>query len=458
MKNIKGWVNIWPWLVLLFAMALPAFAQEPNPGENNGTTVYLPLVPNTRNFVELSGVTYLEMPEQRFGGPVTAATVRTDSFNLQEAYLELSGEVRYANTTYPLRLTGLFYASSLGQPGDKVGELVDTTGNFVILHAALRHNPTPEFFSSNGVASAATEQNVLFLYLLRNGSREVTVIEAAVNQPDLDNLATQLLQVDLKPAALGGDYWQYRLFTAVADATTVEESDQVMAAAVQDSDVRVYAERYNVTPSCWVTYNIRFQAYSSGPSDIGRGAAEFNHELNLLRKWTDSNCALYRKEDSPYRLGAIGNPVNFKTKAYGNGSSVGDVLLRGRYNGVFESTTYPGQVSLEVGITVGVAGVNWSYPLCCTVNVDANSETIYSHPDSSRWTKLTSYIYKDRYLRYVNQRFNAIVQVAWHKGGRAGKPLETIWKVPVYAAYDGSSSLSLKTTISPDTVVSYTSG
>lgn len=392
----------------------------------------------------LSGTTYLEVPTQKLGGPTTSAVLQVDQFQIQSAEVEIIGKMKYDYVSYPIHVSGVFYQSGLGHPGDKVAEARDLTEHFEILHMAVRLDPGSEALQLDRSISGP----VLILYLQRLGTREITVIETPVAQAALQDKVMQLLrQEKYEQASFGLDFWQPKIFEP-----TESGEQSVGLRAAQDNDIREYAEFYWVTGQCWVRYKIRFQAYSNGPDDIGRGSADFNHKLEVLRKWTESNCAFYRKEDSPFFLGKYADPAKAKVKAYGNDSSTGDVFLKGRFNGNFEWKWFPRNVELELGLSYAIASVNWSIPLTHWAEPDKNMEVIYSQTDPDEWTKLAKYTYRDRSLRDTGQYFQAIVQNAYGEGGRYTKTLQARWKVPIYADYGH------RTTCYPETTLNYYSG
>ena len=99
--------------------------------------------------------------------------------------------------------------------------------------------------------------------------------------------------------------------------TLAQQSGGLMQGA-QGADVQAYRER-NERGDCWVDHTIQFQASIGGPGAIGRGGNDFNHQLKVLRKWTESNCESLIREDSQFVLGAYNDPVRVKVKTYGNG-------------------------------------------------------------------------------------------------------------------------------------------
>lgn len=403
----------------------------------------------------MEAVTYLNVPDTMWGGPTVRSTVSISRLTVDHNRFTVAGTVSYGGTSYPFELSGEFYASRLGKPVDKVATAQDLSGNFSVLHLALRYNPDPAARLVNTTARGP----MLFLYLQRTGTREVTLLETELTGKSRSSELANLLKVHLNRGQFGSDYWQPKLFKPFSGPTS-----SVGMAAVQDNDIQSYSEgRYMTGPpnsGCWLEYWIRFQAYANGPSDIYRGASDFNHKLEVLRKWTASNCAFYVSEDSPYVLGKYADPVKVKIKAYGDGSTKGDVLLKGWYNGYFKpKSVLDSNVSISLGLGYMVASVSWSLTLCCTQPVKPDEVYVFSQQDPNQWTKLAQYSYTDRYLPDVGMYFQAIVQNAYGTGARSQRYIQAQWTVPIYADYDDlSTTLYYKTTRYPSTILYYYGG
>ena|GEM_PF-5990572 len=378
----------------------------------------------------LTGITYLEVPETHWGGPTVESQLAVHSVRTEGTRVKLSGQVNYAGEQYPVQIEGQFYASRLGSGGDKVASASDRTGNFRVIHFALRHNPPSE-----ARLYSAAPGPILYLYLQREGTREVTVVEASVNDLRKSSSLMQLLQGNAEDGDFGIDYWQPKLFRPDKSAAT---EDAISIQAGQDTVVAEYTEGvYWVGDhDCWVQPWIRFQASASGPSDIGRSSAHFAHRLEVLDKWTDSNCAFFQIDDSPYVLGKYADPVSVKIMAYSNGSDEGDVLLKGRYNGYSQQKTLlADRVSTSLGLGFEAAAINWSHPLCCWTDVGQGEDYIFG-TDSGEWAKLAEYTFTDRYLPAEGMYFQVTVQNAWGTGPRSERHLTARWTVPIYADYD----------------------
>jgi hypothetical protein len=322
---------------------------------------------------------------------------------------------------------------------------------------------------------------VLFLYLQRNGTREVTFIEQPIAEgvPELSARAQADQDQQEQPAPFASDYWMQSLFqpteqrfqevddpqhtdTAEGDVSsaTAGPGDPVPMFAVQNSKTVVFTQRYDVgVNGCWVEYRIQYQLYVGGPAGIGTYSGDFNHELSLVSKATDSNCLFYVKNDSPFVLGAYDNPIHARIKTYGNGTSEGDVMLKGKYNAEkSQRKIWPyGEVSVSLGLDLRVASVEWTLPICCEANVPATDWKIFSSPDPSKWTKLADFTFRDRALWYKGERFIVIVQVAYGSGKNKAKPISAQWTVPIYIVGE-FNHVSYVTTDSSIVEVLYASG
>ena len=414
-----------------------------------------------KSAIRLKATTYLQMPATTWGGATTSADLIVDRVQSHGTAIGIEGSVTYDGRSCPIDLSGTAFDSGLGGSRNKVAELTDSTGDFTVLQFALRQDPNDDF----SALGKHVEGPGLYLYLLRNGTREATLIEVPIVRSGLREALLPLLSLELPQATFTLDYWSQRLFQPF-DGTS---GGGVTPYAVQDAIVGEYNEFYSLVNGCWVEYRIRYLAYANGPSDIARDDGQFNHMLELptenkyyddygrMGKFTDSNCSLYQSSDSPYQIGEYSDPVNVKIKTFGNGTDSGDVLLYGRYTGNYTRKSSYGQVSLSLGIDTEIASVTWSKTLCCQTGVDDYSEVIYSQGDPNDWTKLASYAYTDRELKNEGEHFDAYVQNAWGVGARAdNKTIEARWTIPIYQ-YDINGT-HYKTTQTKYTFLFYTSG
>jgi len=396
----------------------------------------------------IPGQTYTALPETGLGGPTTPARLDVGQLAVSTDEILMDGVVTYEGITLPFGLRGKPFSSRLGAEGDIVGSLRDERGNFKVVHFSIRENPGCAALTDGGRQSG----RILTLYLLRENTREFTVFErpiATVTRSSIPNA----LELGLDQGHFGADFWHPKVFRPVRSGT-------IGILAEQDSDVRDYSEWYDLGNGCWVDYKISIGAYANSPSDIARGSADFNSKLEVIDKWTESNCPFYETDDSPYVLGKYADPVEVRTKTYGNDSDKGDVLLKGRYNGYYVTKTgFFDKVEIGVGVELKVASVGWSHPIGDWQDVVQDEEYIFSNYDPDHWVKTAEYLYKDRYLPDAGRYFQAIVQNAWGAGARSERTFSTRWVVPIYADYDDmSSTLYYQTTYYMYTYLTYWSG
>ncbi len=401
----------------------------------------------------LQGTTYLDVPSQTIGGPTVRAELRVDQVNVAAADLALQGQVSYKGQSYPLQVKATFHKSRLGTPSDKVAEASDATGNFNVTHLAVRQDPPAEALMVNDGAKGPT----LLLYLQRIGSREFTFIEVPIQQQEFVSTLVPLLEQQLEVGDFTLDYWSLSILDPVSASSN--PPGDVGIEAVQDTEDQYYSYTESLGNGCDVTYWIYFWAYSNGPSDILTTSADYNHELKVINKWTDSNCAFYRTDDSQFQLGNYGDEASVKIRAYGDGTSTGDVLLKGRFTGSYEQEVLS-PVEITVSFTLGWkwAGLDFSATLCCPDDMTKDVELPFSHSDPDDWTKLTEYEYGHKVLRDENQRFLAVVQLSWGTGGRFEKTHEARWTVPIYENLGILGVFYSGTTLFPHTVLPYMSG
>jgi hypothetical protein len=395
-----------------------------------------------------TGRTYLVAPRTQLGGPTTSARIQVDKLLLENATLDMQGKVSYDDQSHPIHLSGTFYQSRIGHPSDKVAAASDLTGTFQVVHLAIRHNPASDFLLVNQTARGP----VLFLYLLRNETREVTLFEIPARELAQQGVS-ELLNAAQESGHFASDFWAHKLFEPV------EAGEDPRVQFVEDTDPRTYSETYQQTPSCSLTYKISFQAYMSGPSGIGIGDGEFNHELKITRKWTESNCPVYVEEDSPFVIGTYDDPVTVLLRASGDGTNYGDVYLKGRYGGTHTTkASFPASVSVRVGVTAfKFFSLSGNLTLCCPQNQTKGIDIFY--PQGSEWAKRAEHTYDDRYLPSVNNNFTAVAQVAWGVGSYGLRETRAEWYAPVYADWDDlSPTLYYRATYYPTTSVYYYSG
>jgi hypothetical protein len=423
----------------------------------------------------IHGVTYLNLPETAWGGPTTPASLEVTDLDATDGEVQLMGTVQYDGMTYPVHISGTFHASELAA-ADRVATAKDLNGNFTVIQMAMRRNPPREIF----VAEDPPQGPVFFLYLQRTDTREVTVIEAPVKELAAGNLHELLAAVKAK-GHLTADYWPQKLFapTSMGERTEDEASiqvvgqttgqsltamsefddDEISMQAVGNTEYQMHWETYQVIPGCDITYWILIQALSNGPSDIGRSAADFNHKLTIVGKWTTSNCAFYASQTSPFIVGSPDGPVKVMAKVWGDSISAGDVFLSGKWDGSFtEQIWNQASVSFSVGLSVYFAAITAEIPLSATISESKSTTYVYPAEKPARWTKRVRHFYSGRYLVNVNDNFTFLTQVAWAVGPRGTKELRTKWVIPVYSETGVGGAHRLRATYRKSTRMFYISG
>ncbi|MBM7842091.1 hypothetical protein [Herpetosiphon giganteus] len=265
--------------------------------------------------IVVTGTTYLNVPLTELGGITTTATMTITSLVVYDEYVDLAGQVRYANTTLPFALTGDLYNSSLGTPGDIVAELQDTTRTFDSLYFAVRQEPLgPQ------TNPTITNEN-LSLYIQRNGTREATVIDLG-----LDNTLNALLSpvfelASLEDADYGSDYWFGKLIEG--DDSTVE--------AMGDPNENVWKwTRRIVHKDCTLLQQLKFGVVVEAPEvDILGGSGDFATQIEVLesitdgyvtpgQNWPADSCDMYDEDSAGVTLGSRDDPVSVKFASSGN--------------------------------------------------------------------------------------------------------------------------------------------
>ena len=241
----------------------------------------------------------------------------------------------------------------------------------------------------------------------------------------------------------------------IPSLTPAQQSSGLMQGA-HGADVQEYRDR-DERGDCWVDHTIQFQTSIGGPGAIGRGGSDFNHQLKVLRKWTESNCESLIREDSQFVLGAYDDPVRVKIKTYGNGLSDGDVMLKGRYGGDFQKKRSADPVMLRLGLGLEGADLDWDDPLCCEIDMHKSSGMIFNQGKPDTWAKMVEFGFDDRALWYPEESFHVIVQTAYGSGKADSKPMEAQWTIPIYRV-GAFNRVSYVTTLYPIVTAYYESG
>lgn len=151
--------------------------------------------------IDISGVTYLNLPDNGYGGITTTAALTINSMTVYDDYLDLNGTVRYGTDILSFDLTGNLYHSMIGHANDKVSSLIDKTNTIDSI-----------YFSANELSPESFNFEHFNLYIQRKNTREVTFIDAPFI-PQLESIINTILGVKAQYGQeYDIDYWMNSLF------------------------------------------------------------------------------------------------------------------------------------------------------------------------------------------------------------------------------------------------------
>ncbi len=377
----------------------------------------------------LSGRTFLDMPQDRFGGTIVSSTLALTSFSVENGILDLSGTVSYGLSHYPVHVTGELYASRQSSGIWTASKTTETTGNFIVLHVGLTQERTHLL---SGIIDKAGTDPVLVIYLERQGTREISFFETNAN------ILSQSVASDTA-AEWTDDAWQMQVFQPVAGTEYCGSVSMIMGPGTDSSSV-TFHEQYPYDDYSTITYYMLLTASANCPANIAQGSADFNHLLAIRRKWTVLSYAPGVEEPgSPFEVGSFADPVTFDAWAPGNddlANPVGDYFLHSIFTGSYSRRVTPASVTVGVGLAVGkwVSG-SASLTLSSWRSPYESDLTIYLPPfvPEGQFAKRINYRFFDRCLVNELHQFQVVPQVAWGVGSSYNKVLSAVWTIPVYA-------------------------
>lgn len=201
----------------------------------------------------------------------------------------------------------------------------------------------------------------------------------------------------------------------------------------------LYSETYPANSSCNLTYQLEGEYYTDADAQITKGNfGKANYTLGIVNKWTDSDCAFYQSDTSPFGIGTQNDPVELMSLTDGY-----DEYGYLDYGGVY---TKLGSGSYHVSIGVGVSaygvslGASYSYTFSKDGTISPPVDLKYmaesnGYNDPVHKFGLTR---KDLILTQEMDHFAATSDIKGMKTG--SKTLDTHWNFVISAKYDGSSS------------------
>lgn len=196
-----------------------------------------------------------------------------------------------------------------------------------------------------------------------------------------------------------------------------------------------------------VTHAIVVEALAQGPRDIGRGGADFIHELRLSGMHTEAGCRILTRARPPLVLGGPGDPVRLTSVAEGGGTSTPDVMLHAEHQGRYLLDPFGGDHA-EVAYGTGDA--------LRRQRVLGRSSVIAVMPPG-QWATEFRHAFTGSRLAAPDQYYLVSLDVAWHHGEPGQRLLRARWEVPVYAVGPRRTPV-YRTTLRLETEFPYRSG
>ncbi len=296
-----------------------------------------------QNFPALSGVTYLNMPEKRFGGKTTQCKLAITNFNLNKNKFSLSGIVLYSNRNYPLNIEGTLYKSRIGK-NNFVALAKDTTNTFDVLHFSILFNPDVHFLVTKKMRNTVSELKqretgtlnskllpVITVYLKRKNTREVSFIEgsliALIKSSESKSLRDSFLKMSA-PASIktsangpfGTDIYVQKILKPYKITRLSKYVSVTNGAGVTKKLEKIYEENYTSSLGN-VTLHMSYVLLLTGPSGTMLIPQRTdNDRIELKSNYTISNADGYNRiiHNNPFSLGKPSNPVEIDDQLLSN--------------------------------------------------------------------------------------------------------------------------------------------
>jgi hypothetical protein len=432
---------------------------------------------STRDMDVLTGKTYLNLPEKSFDGPTEQSNITINNFVVNESNVSLIGQVTYGGKTYPINLEGPLHQDLLYRKAVS-GSIKDLTRTFKVVYFAASELQDEQEKMGFNTINPEVGNKYLQIYLLREGSRELSQFEVNIenlnqeNKEVIETLLAGYSQFDKKGENGEVYIWSQKVFKPQKgkfelffdpNRKNEDDSDWVkvenrstgdfstMGAGLGDNGFHehydstdggynfFYSETYAVNSSCDLTYQMEAQYYTDADAQIIKGNfGTANYSIGIKNKWTDSNCALYVSDTSPFGIGTDSDPVHMVSRTDGY-DEYGFLDYGGYY-------TKLGSGEFNVAIGVGVSaygtqlGLNYTYTF--------TKEGVISPPVDLKYMA-ESEGYDDPVHKFGLVRKELILTDEQHhfahkadlKGMTTGsKTLDTKWNIVISAKYDGSFS------------------
>ncbi|UFJ38883.1 hypothetical protein LOK74_12385 [Brevibacillus humidisoli] len=252
--------------------------------------------------------------------------------SVSKSDVQLTGEIAYSNDErVPFSLSG-----TLGKAEKTddliIGDLVDNSGNFEVIHFGLDRSPDKSIVIDQ---KKRGNKPILKLYLLKQGTRDLTVLEVdvpkSIKYKELfDNVKS------FKQAEYSDQFWYHKIFKPTEakelganEARLVSEEDDVVIASLQnDSETRYYQYSYNIS-GCSIYEDFYVKHYLEGPKEITT-SDEFTSKMYVTHEETWSlDCDSMNSDETGMHIGYYDPTI---IQAY---TEPGDVLRYIQWDGTY---------------------------------------------------------------------------------------------------------------------------
>jgi hypothetical protein len=429
---------------------------------------------HAKDFDVVTGKTYLSLPEKSFDGPTEQSKLTVRNFVVNNSNFNLIGQVTYSGKTYPINLEGTLHEDLMYKEGVS-GTLKDKTGTFQVAYFSVSKLEEESEKMGFNVIDPLVNNKYLQLYLLREGTREFSQFEANIDSLNQNKqVITTLFESQFEKKGEKGEVyiWSQKIFKPQNgefelfydpnrknndknDWVKVEKKPEgdfsTLGAGLGDNGFHEHydsndggynffsSETYAVNSSCNLTYQIGGQYYTDADAKITKGNfGKANYSLGIINKWTDSNCAFYVSDTSPFGIGTKDDPVDLVSRTDGY-----DEYGFLDYGGVY---TKLGSWDYNVSIGVGVS--KYGVQLGLTYTYTFTKDGVISPPvDLKYMAESNGYsdpVHKFGLVRkelILTKELDHFAATADLKGMTTGtKTLDTKWNLVISAKYDGSFS------------------
>lgn len=235
-----------------------------------------------------------------------------DEMKIDENHISFKGNLSFANDTTPFNLEGSLFQS---RHSNKIviGELRDTTDNFTVLHFSIDSRENKELGVLFNRGKKDIKSNLVKLYLLNNGNRDLTYLE--LEQPAFLDKSIYDARFDvshLEVAPFSEENWYAKFLEPIShevveEDASLEDNFSIMNTTQAIIRNRTYTLHYKVLGEDVYEY-IRVQHYVSY-EDRPPTENPWYIKMQVLRKWSQSTLSDYNGEDSNMRIGKYNDTI-----------------------------------------------------------------------------------------------------------------------------------------------------